>query len=124
MTTEQEFESPSDVIVRSDNLVEDFAELLKKIDYASNETKKLWREIYENANDDRTRASLLYADLYQKVANSTDGHILLGKQITQYLERMNKSNDQLLKLAELVAAASGADNDIDAESLYNEISKK
>ncbi len=119
-----EYESPSDVIERENIKSEEFSELIQKIDYASKEVKKLWREIYENAIQDRLNASLLFLDLYKSVANSADGHNIYGKQITLYLEKMNKANDQLLKLSELVCAASTVDTDIDAEALYNEIDKK
>lgn len=119
-----EYESPSDIIEREDLKNEEFTDLLEKIDYASKEVKKLWKEIYRNAIDDRLNASLLFLDLYKSVAGSTDGHNIYGKQITLYLEKMNKANDQLLKLSELVSAASTVDTDIDAEALYKEIDKK
>ena len=123
MIDAEKTESPSDIAHRVTIKSDEFADLLKKIDSATGETCKLWREIYENAVDDRMHAYLLFVDLYRSVANSTDGHALHGKQIAQYIERMNKANDQLLKLAELLAAASSGDGDIDAEALYDEINE-
>lgn len=101
----------------------EFSDLLKKIGYASTETKKLWREIYENAVDDRTHAFLLFADLYKHVSNNEKGHMEHGKLMTMYMEKMNKANDQLLRLAELIEEASRDDEEIDAGALYEEISK-
>lgn len=115
---------PADINLAVEAKSEEFIELLDKIEYASKETKKLWKEIYENAVLDRSHAYLLYCDIYGHIVGSTDGHGLYGKLITQYLEKMNKSNDQLLKLAELVNEASGESSEIDAETLYNEIDKK
>ena len=102
---------------------EEFAQILKRIDYASHETKKLWLEIYHNASDDRANAYMLFVDLYQHVANNQQGHLNHGKQISMYLERMNKSNDQLLRLSELVSEAEGEPEDIDADALYKEFAK-
>lgn len=100
---------------------DDFAELLERIEYASPEMKKLWREIYQNSMDDRTAAHLLYADLYQNVVNNQQGHLNHGILMTKYLERMNKANDQLLKLAELIENATTMDQSLDVESLYAEL---
>ena len=103
---------------------DEFSVLLEKIEYAKPETKKLWREIYENALDDRSHAYLLFADLYTIVSNSGDGHAVHGKTIATYLEKMNKANDQLLRLAELIDEAAGENEEIDAEALYEEFNSK
>lgn len=115
--------SPEELATRAGVKTDEFAELLDKIDYASNETKKLWQEIYENAIDDRVHAFLLFADLYRVVSNSKEGHTLHGKLITQYLEMMSRANEQLLKLAQLVEEASDVSNEIDADALYDEIAE-
>ena len=112
------------VIDRAEAKNIEFKDLLDKITYASNETKKIWKEIYENAVDDRSHAFLLFADLYRFVSNNERGHIDHGKQITMYLERMNKANDQLLKLAELVEHAADDDDAIDAGALYEELNSQ
>lgn len=121
MVEKEESIDARNVINRAEAKNEEFRDLLRKIKYASNETKKIWTEIYENAVDDRTHAFLLFADLYKFVANNEKGHIDHGKQITMYIERMNKANDQLLKLAELVENAFHDDTEIDAGALYDEI---
>ena len=108
---------------RAEQKNEEFGDLLKKLTYASSESKKLWKEIYENAIDDRTNAYLLYADLYRCVTNNEKGHVDHGKLMTMYLERMGKANDQLLKLAEIIENAHTEDEKVDAGALYDEISK-
>jgi hypothetical protein len=113
-----------DVLDRAEAKNEEFRDLLEKIQYASKETKKIWKEIYENAVDDRTHAFLLFADLYRFVANNEKGHVDHGRQISMYIERMNKANDQLLKLAELVENAKQDDEAIDAGALYEEFNTK
>lgn len=102
---------------------EEFIDILHRIDYATAETKKLWREIYRNAIDDRGHAYLLFADLYRHVCGNQQGHLNHGKQLSMYMERLAKANDQLLKLAELIDAAQGTSEDIDASALYNEFSQ-
>jgi hypothetical protein len=120
--TEEPLISFEEISSRAQLKTDEFSELLEKVDYAPRETRKLWREIYENAIDDRTHAFVLFADLYRNVSNSSEGHALYGKLMAQYLERMNKANDQLLKLSELVTSAANVDEELDAEALYEEIS--
>lgn len=102
---------------------EAFSSLIDKIDTAPEEQRALWREIYQNALDDRVNAQLLFTDLYRSVANNQHGHMNHGVLMTKYLERMNKATDQLLKLAELVDKAAQKDAEIDADALYEEIDK-
>lgn len=116
--------SISDVFKKAEKKNEEFSGLLDKVKYASNETKKIWREIYQNAVDDRSQAFLLFVDLYRHVANKEKGHVDHGKTLAMYLERMNRSNDQLLRLAELIEASAEDDDKIDADALYAEFDDK
>lgn len=118
-------EESAELFEKSTEMTEEFSDLLENIKYAKTETKKLWIEIYKNAIDDRLYAHTLFTDLYRNVLGSTEGHSLYGKQMSMYLERLGKSNDQLLRLAELVAEAAGsADDPVDADALYNSLSEK
>ncbi len=90
---------------------------------ASDETKTLWKEIYENALSDRVNAYMLFTDLCQHVMDNQQGHLNHGKLLTTYLERMNKANDQLLKLAELIERAIQKEAEIDSEALFSEFEK-
>lgn len=106
------------------SMVGEFDGLLEKIEYASPEMKKLWREIYQNSIDDRVRAMILFTDICQNIIGSEQGHTVHNKAANDYLTRMNKSNDQLLKLAQQIDEASDGIGDIDAEELYEQISKE
>ena len=118
--SEETPESVSELYEKAQEKSEEFSDLIKKIESAPEEVKVLWREIYQNALDDRVNAQLLFTDLYQHVSNSQQGHMNHGMLMTKYLERMNKATDQLLKLAEVVEKAVQADNEIDGDSLYEE----
>lgn len=101
----------------------EFSGLLEKIKYASRETKKLWLEIYENAVDDRANAYVLFIDLYQFVAGNQQGHVNHGPMLAKYMERLEKANSALIKLAEMVDAAKGEDEPVDAAALYESFEK-
>lgn len=101
--------------------LKDFDEVLKSIEHADNKTKLLWREIYENAVVDRQNAHILFVEAYSNMGSGSGDHLSLGPTLTKYLERMNKSNDQLLKLAELVSKSEAAHNAIDADDIFSQI---
>ena len=63
----------------------------------------LWREIYNNAIADRELAAIVYTGLWSKMGDEIAHHGIYGPIIAKYLERMNRTTDQLLKLAELIA---------------------
>ena len=83
--------------------------------------KHLWKEIYENAVTDRENASMLFTDAYTQMQSGTAEHISLGSTMSKYLERMNKSNDQILKLAELLAKEEESQNTVSPDDIFNEI---
>lgn len=107
--------------------LQDFSNLLDSIDRKLDKKKTLWKQVYENAITDRMNAYLVFADLYINVHGKPDAHALHGQNLAKYLERMSKSNEQLLKLAELVANAEIEGTDKEEESnlseddLYNKI---
>ena len=77
--------------------VEGFEKLLDSIENIEGKKKQLWKEIYENAFIDRMNAYMLFTDAYTNMQSGTASHVQLGSQLSKYIERMNKSNDQLLK---------------------------
>ena len=101
--------------------VEQFGEVLEKIEHADSKKKLLWREIYENAVMDRQNAHILFVEAYTTMSQGTTEHATLGATLTKYLERMNKSNDQLLKLAELISKSESDHSAINADDLFSEI---
>ncbi len=98
-----------------------FDEVLKKIEHADSKKKLLWREIYENATTDRQNAHVLFVEAYTSMSSGTTEHSVLGSTLTKYLERMGKSNDQLLKLAELISKSEADHNQINADDLFSQI---
>ena len=48
-------------------------------------------------------------------------HIAIGTTMSKYLERMTKSNDQILTLADLINKASQQEDKIVPDELYSKI---
>ena len=69
--------------------IERFSDLLDELENTEDKKKYLWKEIYENAINDRK--------------GSTGNHAIYGPIMSKYLERMSKSNDQILRLAEIIS---------------------
>jgi len=101
--------------------VKGFEDLLDSIENIEGKKKQLWKEIYENAFIDRMNAYMLFTDAYTNMQSGTASHVQLGSQLTKYIERMNKSNDQLLKLAELIAKEEEKSSKINPDDLFKEI---
>ena len=106
---------------KSKKKVKDFADLLDSIESMGDKKKALWKEIYENAINDRENAFILFNEAYSSMSNTTAEHISAGPILNKYLERMNKSNEQLLKLADLIAKAEEQSTKIDADDLFSKI---
>jgi len=85
--------------------IADFKDLLDTITTMKDKRKVLWQDIYTNALQDRDYSLQMYTHLSGFVAADAQQHALHGPNIAKYIERMSKANDQLLKLAELVAVA-------------------
>ena len=107
--------------VTSDQKIERFADLLDSIETTKDKKKHLWKEIYENAITDRQNASMLFTDAFTQMQSGTAEHISLGSTMAKYLERMNKSNEQILRLAELISKAEEQAAKIDPDDLFNQI---
>ena len=102
--------------------IKQFSELLDAITTTEDKKKALWKEIYENAISDRQNAFLLFHEAYSSMQNSIAEHIAVGPMLNKYIERMSKSNEQLIKLAELVADAEVQNSKIDPEDVFSKIS--
>ena len=92
------------------------------IETSEDKKKLLWKEIYENAVVDRLNAYMLFTDVYTTMSGQTAEHLQLGPILAKYMERMNKSNDQLLKLADLISKEEEKASKIDPDDLFKEIS--
>ena len=101
--------------------VESFGQLLESIETTEDKKKLLWKEIYENAIVDRMNAYMLFTDVYASMSGDKSDHITLGPMMAKYIERMNKGNDQLLKLADLIAKEEERAAELDPEGLFAKI---
>ena len=99
-----------------------FSELLDSLENTEDKKKLLWREVYENALTDRENAGVLLTDLLIQTRGSLANHGTYGTTLTKYLERMSKSNDQILRLAEIIAKEE--DVAVDINDIYSKISEK
>ncbi len=96
---------------------------------SSNDPKSkedLWKEIYSNTFTDREKASMLVTNLWKEITADPEKHVLYGTTVTKYLERMAKSNDQLLKLAELMQKSEEdvVEQDVELDEVYDKIKLK
>jgi hypothetical protein len=101
--------------------VDRFGDLLDSISALEDKRKHLWKEIYENALTDRENASILFTDIYQEMQGNAMQHSALGPTAAKYLERMCKSNDQILKLAELIGKAEEESATINPDDIFDKI---
>ena len=99
-----------------------FVDVLDDLNDIDDKTKALWREIYENATTDRESAFMLYTDLYREVKGQPANHNIHGVQMAKYLERMCKSNDQILALAEIISKAEREEDKVNPDELFSKIS--
>ena len=93
---------------------------------SSNDPKskeEIWTEIYQNAFQDREKASMLVTNLWKEITADPEKHALYGSTMSKYLERMAKSNDQLVKLAELMQKSDTVieEEDIDLDDVYSKM---
>jgi len=100
--------------------IEQFSDLLDSLTNTEDKKKMLWKEAYENAIYDRENANILLTDLLLQVKGSVPLHTSLGSIMSKYLERMSKSNDQILRLAELIAKEEEK-NEISTDDIFNQI---
>jgi len=99
----------------------DFSDLLDNLTNTEDKKKLLWKEAYQNALDDRESASLLLNDLLVTIPGNSANHSTHGTLATKYLERLSKCNDQILKLAELVAKEEERENTVSPDDIFKSI---
>lgn len=94
-----------ELIKKAETDLQTFSDLLDSITTVDEKLKLLWKQIYENALIDRRNAYIIWTDLYLQVHGNAEQHVIHGDHLSKYMERMEKANTQLLKLAELVYKA-------------------
>lgn len=102
--------------------IEAFSDILDELTSTEDKKKLLWKEIYENALIDRENAGMLFTDAWSKMSTGTSEHISLGSTLTKYLERMSKSNEQILRLAELISKMEEQNTRVDPDDVFSSIS--
>ena len=121
-----ESSNEKNLIEKKHDLLKQFDELLSSIDSAGTKEKILWRQIYENSISDRANANLCFLDIYPFLRNDLEHHMQVGMQAVQYLTRMEKSNEQLIKLATIIQKSlenQKEEESIDQDALFAEIQK-
>jgi len=98
-----------------------FSELLESLENTEDKKKLLWKEIYENSLSDRENASILLTDLLMQTRGNLANHGTYGSILSKYLERMSKSNDQILRLAEIIGKEE--EKSVDINDIYSKISE-
>ena len=107
-------------IQKQEEKINNFADLLSTLSKTEDKQKLLWKEAYQNALDDRENANILLVDLMKISMNNVSNHLQFGTLMSKYLERMSKSNDQILRLAELISKEESNDI-IQPDEIFNKI---
>lgn len=116
--------SAKDTLTAQQVKIKDFSELLSQIENINDKQKRLLLEIYSNAIEDRNNAYTMFEKLVVIVGEQSTEHAVHGRTIVQFIERMTKANDQLLKLADMIKNAENADGETDPNDIYKMFGKK
>lgn len=106
------------------NVMYDFEALLDKSKSLDEKKRILWKQIYRNAVDDRATAASLFNGAYQTIGNSAQDHLAMGATLVKYLEKMSKSNQQLLELSQLISRDEEQNTKIDPEDMFKRIEEE
>ena len=106
---------------KKENSIKNFADILDNIDSLEDKKKLLWKEIYENALEDREKSKMLFNDAYISMQGGVNEHMNIGSIMSKYIERMSKSNDQILKLAELISKEEEKAETISDDDIFGKI---
>ena len=86
---------------------------------------KLLKEATDNVREDRKKAELLLEDVIDYIAQQQDRHREVGLNAAKYLESLQRSNDQLVKITALFKSkmkSTYGDLDKDEkDGLYDEL---
>ena len=113
-----------DKLEKTDDKIARFADLLESLESTQDKKKLLWKEIYENALTDRENANMLFTEAYKQMQGGSYEHATLGPVMTKYLERMCKSNDQILRLADLISKEEMSAQKINPDDIFSQINQE
>ena len=106
---------------KKEQKLKNFADILDTLESLEDKKKMLWKEIYEHSIEDREKAKLLFNDAYISMQGGVNEHMNIGSIMSKYIERMSKSNDQILKLAELIAKEEEKSEQISDDDIFARI---
>lgn len=106
---------------KKEKAIQNFADILDNIASLEDKKKMLWKEIYENSLEDREKAKMLFNDAYLSMTSDINTHMNVGAIMSKYLERMCRSNDQILKLAELIAKEEEKSETVSDDDIFSRI---
>ena len=118
--SKKEIESKINDYEKKEQKIKEFSDLLNALENTADKKKMLWLESYQNAVEDRESANILFTDLMMKSTNNSANHLQFGQLMSKYLERMSKCNDQILRLAELIAKEEEKDV-MSADDIFDKI---
>ena len=101
--------------------IKNFADILDTLDSLEEKKKMLWKEIYEHSIEDREKAKLLFNDANISMQGGINEHMNIGAIMSKYLERMCRSNDQILKLVELISKEEEKSENVTSDDIFNRI---
>ena len=110
-----------DDVEKKESKIKNFSDILENIDSLEDKKKMLWKEIYENSIEDREKSKMLFNDAYISMTGGTTEHMNIGSIMAKYIERMSKSNDQILKIAELVSKEEEKSSEVSVEDIFDKI---
>lgn len=103
--------------------LKDFSALIANIETLDDKKRALWSEIYSNAICDRQNAYVLFSTLMAIVKQASTEYAVHGKTLATYVERMSRANEQLIKLAELIARADQRNSLNDTDAMFERIER-
>jgi ABC-type Fe3+-citrate transport system substrate-binding protein len=101
--------------------ISSFEQLLSENKDLDPQKMRLWLEVYQNATSDRTIAHVLFTQAFSQLTASVTDHVTLGPTLVKYLERMCKSNDQLLSLADIVSKEVSRQRSLNSDDIFAQI---
>ena len=84
-------------------------------------------EALENINNDRALAMTLLTDLMEYIRDQEERHQFAGPVAAKYLETLQRSNEQLVKISALIHkknAAAGNLTTLDKDEIYSLINEE
>ena len=103
------------------NAMYDFEILLDKSKGLDDKKRILWKQIYRNAVEDRSTAGSLFNNAYSSMGQASTDHLAMGATLVKYLEKMTKSNQQLLELSALISRDEEQNAKIDPDDIFKKI---